>query len=195
MTWLDTILHENRKFRDVISPEALPKERQPYPYAIVTCMDPRVNLAAAGVTPFRPSGQIQSQVRVIQTAGGIADQRSLVIGIHMAGFKEIAVIMHTDCGCTMAYAKIDTIMANLRANLSARQWQEFNQLIGEPFRENLLAWLQAFEDPAEAVKKEVRAIKNYVFTPEHLIVHGLVYDLSDGTIAVIVNGYDSAGKL
>ena len=85
-------------------------------------------------------------------------------------------------------------MSNLKANLSSKQWQEFNNLIGEPLRENLVEWLHAFEDPSEAVRKEVMAIKNYVFVPENLIVHGLVYDLSNGSIEVIVNGYESCEK-
>ena len=194
MTWLDTILHENRKFQDGISPEVLPRERQPCQCAIVTCMDPRVNLTAAGVTPFLSTGEIQSQIRVIRTLGGIADQRSLVVGIHLAGIKEIAVIMHTDCGCRLAYAKIETLISNLKANLSSQQWQEFNHLIGEPLRENFVEWLHAFDDPTEAVRKEVMAIKNYVFVPKSLIVHGLVYDLSNGSIEVIVSGYESYEK-
>ncbi|MDP6180449.1 MAG: hypothetical protein QGG48_11205, partial [Desulfatiglandales bacterium] len=108
MNWLDIILEENGKFKKGLDTDALPKEREPYPYGVVTCMDPRVNLAAAGVPAFLSTGEIQSQVRIIRTLGGIADKRSLVVGIHLAGLKEIAVIMHTDCGCSLAYSKIDT---------------------------------------------------------------------------------------
>jgi carbonic anhydrase len=153
-------------------------------------MDPRVNLAAAGVLPFRLTGEIQSQTRVIRTLGGIADKRSLVVGIHLAGLKEIAVIMHTDCGCSLAYSKIDTIIENMQANLSPDRWEKFTETIGEPLREKLREWLQAFQEPNEAVKKEVEAIKGYPFVPESLIVHGLVYDLATGKIQIVVNGYD-----
>jgi carbonic anhydrase len=191
MSWLDEILEENKKFREGINTEALPQERQPYPYGVVTCMDPRVNLAAAGVPPFRLTGEIQSQARVIRTLGGIADKRSLVVGIHLAGLKEIAVLMHTDCGCSLAYSKIDTIIENMQANLTPERWREFKKTVGEPIREKLREWLQAFQDPQEAVKKEVEAIKGYPFVPESLIVHGLVYDLSSGKIEIVVNGYDS----
>lgn len=191
MTWLDTILEENKKFREAIDTDALPTQRQPYPYGVVTCMDPRVNLAAAGVPPFRSTGEIQSQVRIIRTLGGMADKRSLVVGIHLAGLKEIAVIMHTDCGCSLAYSKIDTLIGNMETNLHPEKWQEFKNLVGEPIREKLIEWLHAFEDPRAAVKKEVEAIKSYPFVPETLIVHGLVYDLSSGTIEIVVNGYES----
>jgi len=190
MNWLDKILDENKNFRKGVDPDALPKERQPCPYGVVTCMDPRVNLAAAGVPPFLTTGEIQSQVRVIRTLGGIADKRSLVVGIHLAGIKEIAVIMHTDCGCSLAYKKIDTLIANMKANLTPKQWQEFNNLVGEPLREKLIEWLHAFEDPKEAVRREVAAIKSYVFVPENFVVHGLVYDLSSGNLEVVVNGYE-----
>jgi acylphosphatase len=37
----------------------------------------------------------------------------------------------------------------------------------------------------------VMAIKDYVFVPANLIVHGLVYDLSNGSIEVVINGYVS----
>lgn len=191
MTWLDTILEENKKFREAINTDALPTQRQPYPYGVVTCMDPRVNLAAAGVPPFRSTGEIQSQVRIIRALGGMADKRSLVVGIHLAGLKEIAVIMHTDCGCSLAYSKIDTLIGNIETNLHPEKWQEFKNLVGEPIREKLIEWLHAFEDPRAAVRKEVEAIKRYPFVPETLIVHGLVYDLSSGTIEIVVNGYES----
>jgi carbonic anhydrase len=154
-------------------------------------MDPRVNLAAVGVSPFEPTGKIQSQVRVIRTLGSIAEERSLVVGIHLAGFKEIAVIMHTDCGCSLAYFKIDTLIGNMQSNLSTEKWNEFKGQVGEPVRDRLREWLHAFQDPRQAVRKEVQAIKDHPFAPASLIVHGLVYDLSSGAIEVVINGYES----
>ena len=189
MSWLQTILEENKKFRIGANVGALPTQRQPYPYGIVTCMDPRVNLAAVGVHPFQLTGEIQSQVRIIRTLGGIADRRSLAVGIHLAGLKELAVVMHTDCGCSLAYAKVDTILENMKANLRTEKWREFKEMIGEPLRDNLRTWLQAFQDPRDAVKKEVATIKSYPFVPESLIVHGLIYDLASGNIDVVINGY------
>lgn len=191
MSWLNTMLKENEKFQAKVRTDLLPTERQPCPYAVVTCMDPRVNLNAAGILPFEPTGEIRSQVRVIRTLGAIAEQRSLVVGIHLAGFKEIAVVMHTDCGCSLAYSKIDTLMQNMEANLSPEKWEKFKTFVGEPARDKLIEWLHAFEDPRRAVRKEVQAIKAHPFAPESLIVHGLVYDLSSGALEVVVNGYES----
>jgi carbonic anhydrase len=191
MRWLDSILEENRRFREQVRAERLPAEREPCPYAVVTCMDPRVNLAAVGILPFAPDGGIQSQARVIRTLGAIAEDRSLVVGIHLAGFKEVAVVMHTDCGCSLAYSKVDTLIENMQSNLSPERWNRFKELIGEPLRDMLREWLHAFQDPREAVRTEVDAVKNHPFAPESLVVHGLVYDLSSGAIEVVVNGYES----
>ncbi len=191
MKWLEEICKANGRFKEKINIDVLPTERQPCPYAVITCMDPRINLEATGIKPFKPNGELRSQVRVIRTIGGIGENRSLAIGIHLAGFKEIAVIMHTDCGCSLAYHKVDKIIENMETNLSTNKLEDVKDLIGEPFRNNLLEWLYAFKEPQEAVKQEVERIKESPFVPESLIIHGLVYDLVSGNIEVIVNGYES----
>ena len=47
----------------------------------------------------------------------------------------------------MAYARIDTLIGNMQANLSAGRWQAFREMVGEPLREKLIEWLHAFQDP------------------------------------------------
>jgi carbonic anhydrase len=188
--WLDSILKENEGFRKRLDEQHLPVTREPSPYAVITCMDPRVNLESVGILPFLKNGEIRSQVRIIRTLGGIAENRSLVVGVFLAGFKEIAVLMHTDCGCSLAYSKIGQIIENMQENLSSAHWEKFKKSIGEPLAENLRAWLHAFKDPKEAVVQEVKAIKKLDFVPDSLIIHGLVYDLSSGKVEVIVNGYE-----
>ncbi len=189
MSWLEEICKANSKFKEEIDINVLPVQRQPCPYAVITCMDPRINLEAAGIQSFKPDGKSESQVRIIRTIGGVRENRSLVIGIHLAGFKEIAVIMHTDCGCSLAYQNVDKIIENMKTSLSVDKFENVKNTIGEPFNENLVEWLSAFNDPYEAVKKEVETIKNSSFVPESLVVHGLIYDLTSGSIEVIVNGY------
>jgi len=83
MNWLEEICEANGRFKEKADIDVLPTERQPCPYAVVTCMDPRVNLEAAGIQPFKLNGELKSQVRVIRTLGGIADDRSLVVGIQV----------------------------------------------------------------------------------------------------------------
>jgi carbonic anhydrase len=190
MSWLDEIVKANQEFRDTIQTESLPTQRQPGPYAVITCMDPRINLAAAGIPAFTPDGASKSQVRVIRTLGGLAEPGSLLVGIHLAGFKELAVIMHTDCGLSLAHEKIDVIATNLEASLSTEQLAAFKRQVGEPFRDKLRAWLQSFEDPYQAVRDEVARIRGFAFVPHGLIIHGLVYGLASGGLEIVHNGYD-----
>ncbi len=191
MKWLNQICEANQKFQRRVDRKAMPVERQPCPYAIVTCMDPRINLEAAGIPPFDPVGHARSNVRIIRTLGGMGEGRSLAVGIHLAGFKEVAVIMHTDCGGSLAHQKIDTIIQNMAATLTTPQWEAVQALIGEPLRENMIAWLRAFRDPHQAVEDEVAAIASSPFVPASFVVHGLVYALNTGRLEVVINGYEN----
>ena len=188
--WLHQIIESNTRFTERIDTHHHPLQRESCPYAIITCMDPRVNLEAVGIPPFTHDGRLGSQVRIIRTFGAMSDHRSLVMGIHLAGFEEIAFMMHTDCGGQLAYTCIETLIDNMQTNLSDTQFQTFTQMIGEPFQEKLLDWLKAFDDPRDAVKQEVLALKHQPFLPQTLVIHGLVYDLSTGAIEVVINGYE-----
>jgi carbonic anhydrase len=188
--WLDTALSENAKFRARVHSDKLPVQRTPGSLAVITCMDPRVNLEGVGIPQFTEEGAGRSSVRIIRSIGAGAEGRSLVVGIFLAGIREIAVVMHTDCGCCLAYSRIDTIIENMQRNLSEAQLAEVKRIIGEPFRENLRGWLKAFQDPRDAARAEVAAIKALPFVPPNVIVHGLVYDLASGTVDVVVNGYE-----
>ena len=167
----------------------LPTQRQPCEHAIITCMDPRINLQAIGIPAFQLTGKSQSQVRIIRTLGAMCDDRSLLVGIHLAGIKEIAVMMHTDCGCCLAWYKTNKIIENLTTTLSADKLQKLNQELKSIEEQTLRKWLSAFQDPYQAVTEEVLSIKNKSYSPEELIVHGLVYDLQTGKCNVVVNGY------
>jgi carbonic anhydrase len=190
MSWLEELCQANAEFKNLVNPDYLPTTRQPGPRAIITCMDPRINLAAAGIPAFALNGASDSQVRIIRTLGGIGDSRSLLVGIHLAGFKELAVIMHTDCGLSLAHAKIDVIINSLGTGLQPARLTELKRQVGEPFRDKLRDWLYAFEDPYQAVLEEVARIKALAFVPESLIVHGLVYDLASGRLDIVHRGYD-----
>ncbi len=188
-TWLDEIRQANRRFEGRDTPEALPVARAPCPYAVVTCMDPRVNLEALGVPGFTAAGAARSQVRVIRTIGAMSEARSLVIGIFLADFKEVALVVHSDCGCCLAHSKIDKIIEAMDARLEPRQFAAMRSRVGEPFRAKLLAWLKAFEDPREAVQREIADLKAEPFMPADLVLHGLVYELATGKLEVVVDGY------
>lgn len=157
-SWLESIREENRNFTEKVNAEDLPTARAPGP-AVITCMDPRVNLAAIGIPGFANDGSNDSAVRIIRTIGAMAEERSLIVGMFLANISEFVVLMHTDCGCCLAHKNIDVIIGRMEERLPAEQFDSFKQKIGEPFRENLLAHLKAFEDPFEAVEKEVASIK------------------------------------
>ena len=189
MNWLDKLIDNNNKFLNNIDVRQLPIQRQPCEHAIITCMDPRINLKAIGIPTFKQTGQIQSQVRIIRTLGARCDDRSLLVGIHLAGIKEITVLMHTDCGCCLAWHKANTIIDNLKASLSAAKLQNFSEEL-ESLEEHVLRkQLKTFQDPYLAVAEEVESIKGKNYSPCDLIVHGLVYDLETGACNVVINGY------
>lgn len=188
--WLEQMLAANADFKARIQPDKLPVARAPGA-AVITCMDPRVNLEALGIPGFASDGAGASTTRVIRTIGGMAENRSLIVGLFLANIREIALVMHTDCGCCLAYSKIDTIIENMQKRLSPDAYATFKAEIGEPFREHLRAYLKAFADPYEAVQREIATIRELPFIPADMILHGLVYELSSGNVEVVVNGYEA----
>lgn len=187
--WLDQLQSRNRAFASRIQAEKLPVARAPGRFALVTCMDPRINPEALGIAPFGPQGSGYSDVRVIRTIGGMAEDRSLMVAIHLAGVSEVAIVMHTDCGNRLAKVKIDSIEESLERNLTESSRREFAAQIGEPFRENLVAYLKAFDDPRDAVRREVETVRRKAFVPANVIVHGLTYELATAKLSVVVDGY------
>jgi carbonic anhydrase len=188
-TWLDEIFEANERFLERNNLDKLITKRSPGTYAIVTCMDPRINLEAIGIAPLGNKVDPSSQVRIIRTVGGAVEPRSIVVARYLAGLKELTIMMHTDCGNSLAYKKIDILVENMIKQLEPERLKKFRTSIGEPFRERLLDWLKAFEDPQKAVKREVEDLRNYSIIPKDLVIHGLVYDVFTGKISVVVNGY------
>ena len=192
MNWLNEIAAANQRFQKQTNIDLLPVERKPCPYAVITCMDPRINLEAIGIPAFTSQGESDSQVRVMRTIGAIHENRSIVIGTHLAGFKEIVVLMHTDCGCCLAHSHIDRIVSNMRDSLSDQKFKEVSRIIGDPVNAYLSKWLHTFEDPKMAVRKEVKALRDSPFVPESTVIHGLIFDVQSGAIEVVVAGYDTS---
>ena len=91
--WLESILLDNARFRKRISLDRLPVQRTPGALAVITCMDPRINLEAIGIPGFTQHGSGTSSVRIIRSIGAMAEPRSLVIGIFLAGIREVVVLM------------------------------------------------------------------------------------------------------
>ena len=189
--WLSTLLARNAAFRASADPARLPIARTPGRYALVTCMDPRLNAAALGLDGFGTDGAGGGDVRVIRTIGGMADDRSLIVGIHLAGIREFVFVTHTDCGNCLAKARIDAIADSLRATMPDDDYKAFTASIGGDDPTALVAYLKAFDDPRAAVAREISAVRRKPFVPTDVILHGLVYDLATATLEVVVDGYDA----
>lgn len=187
--WLDRLRERNDAFQRGIDIDKLPVARSPGRFALVTCMDPRINLDALGIEPFAPDGSGFSEVRVMRTIGAMAEDRSLIVGIHLAGVREIAFVMHTDCGNCLAKAKIDTVIGSLSTRICEEDYNNFRASIGEPFSKKLIEHLKAFDDPHEAVIREIEIVRRKPFVPNDIVLHGLVYELETGRLEVVVDGY------
>jgi carbonic anhydrase len=181
----DAILKANEEFTRRIRSENLPA-RTPGRLLVVTCMDPRVNLEAIGVTQFARDGSNDSDVRVVRTLGGIGEPRSLLAEIHLTGIRQIVVLMHTDCGCNIAWSKADVILKNMSTSLDQDSLTKVRSLVGEPFDEGRLRdYLGAFEDPRLAVAAEVDRIRDLPFVPKDVQVFGFLYDTSTGKVEAV----------
>lgn len=83
--WLDEILKSNERFLIGTKYRKLNTQRSPGPHAIVTCMDPRINLNAVGIDSINKSEEFSSQTRIIRTIGGMMEPRSVVVAKYLAG--------------------------------------------------------------------------------------------------------------
>src|SRR4029077_7837140 len=103
---VDQVIAANEKYASVFGTKkdlALPPARR---FAILTCMDARVD-------PAKYAGLAEGDAHVIRTAGGRATEdaiRSLVISYKLLGTQEWFVVPHTNCGMELFS---DDIMAEL----------------------------------------------------------------------------------
>lgn len=165
--WLDALLARNAAFCARVDARDLPVTRTPGHVGLITCMDPRVNLEALGVEPFDSRGGSKSDVRVIRTIGAIPEDRSLIVGIHLAGISELAIIMHTDCGNCLAKQRIAAISESLTNRLHPKALADLKARVGEPWPASLVEYLKAFDDPREAVEREVASLPTKRDCPAH----------------------------
>lgn len=176
--WLERIVTANREFVTRFDAEDVATALVPG-RAVITCMDPRVDLAAIG----------SATVRVIRTAGALSEERSLILALYFADVTELVVLMHTDCGCCVTPDTVGPIVERMEARLTADAMRRFRSEVGEPFRERLVRRLRGFDDVRAAVEREVAAIRAFPYVPSDLIVHGLVYTVATGRVDVVVDGY------
>lgn len=135
----------------------IPPRRQA---AVVTCMDARIDPAAA-------LGIEHGDAHVIRNAGGVVTDdviRSLVISQRLLGTREIIVVHHTDCG--MAIFRDDEVKAQIEADTGLRP----------PFA------MEAFPDVEGDVRQSIRRITSSPYLPHTDQVRGFVYDVKGGRL-------------
>ncbi len=133
-------------------------------FAIVTCMDARID-------PAKALGLEEGDAHVIRNAGGIASDdalRSLVISHALLGTQEAFVIGHTDCG--MLTFTNEQLRDKLRDELDA----DATHIDFQPF-----------PDTAERVVASVRRLRESKLLPAGYQVTGFVYDVRSGRIDAV----------
>jgi len=146
---------------------ALPPAKK---YAVVTCMDARIDPASA-------YGISLGDAHVIRNAGASAKDalRSLVISEQLLGTEEIILVKHTGCG--MLTFKNSDAEGIVKKNLG----------------EEAVAELKAFGDDflpfpilEDAVKDDVEFLKGSKLIPEKIKISGWIYEVETGKVKSVV---------
>ncbi len=133
-------------------------------FAIVTCMDARID-------PARALGLEEGDAHVIRNAGGVVSDdalRSLVISHWLLGTQEAVVIGHTDCGM------VTFTNDHLHAKLADEAGADASGIDFLPFPE------------VEArVAESVKRVRDSDLLPDSFGVSGFVYDVHTGEISPV----------
>jgi len=137
-------------------------------YAVVTCMDARIDpIAAYGIS--------LGDAHVIRNAGGNAKDalRSLVISQQLLGTNEVLLIKHTGCG--MVTFTNEDAHAVVEKNLGPDGKKE---LAGLDF--------QPFPDLEKAVEDDVKLLKASKAIHDNVPITGWIYDVETGKVKQVV---------
>ncbi|PVH88302.1 beta carbonic anhydrase clade D [Cadophora sp. DSE1049] len=146
---------------------ALPPAKK---YAVVTCMDARIDPASA-------YGISLGDAHVIRNAGGNARDalRSLVISEQLLGTQEIILVKHTGCG--MLTFKNEDAAGLVRKNLGEEATAELAAFKGD---------FQAFPELEAAVKDDVEFLRGSKLIPDSVTISGWVYEVETGKVKSVV---------
>lgn len=176
---LDEVLAANKAYADTFGPKAdlpLPPARR---FAILTCMDARLD-------PAKYAGLSEGDAHVIRNAGGRASDdavRSLVISYKLLGTAEWFVIHHTDCGMEFF---TDEVIRGLLANsleTAALGPDGFRDVGRGPGSTEgaYIDWL-TIADQTGSVIDDVSRIRNHPLVPSDIPIHGYLYDVRTGRL-------------
>ncbi|KAJ2990614.1 hypothetical protein NUW58_g2857 [Xylaria curta] len=144
---------------------ALPPAKK---YLVVTCMDARIDPAAA-------FGISLGDAHVIRNAGASARdaQRSIVISEQLLGTREIILVKHTGCG--MLTFTNDDAHNLVKQNLGPAAAAELATLDFLPFPEL-----------DSAVKQDVEFLKKSTTVPDDVPITGWIYEVETGKVRQVI---------
>ena len=179
---LDEVLAANAAYADSFGAKAdlaLPPARR---FAILTCMDARLD-------PAKYAGLSEGDAHVIRNAGGRASDdaiRSLVISYKLLGTAEWFVIHHTDCGMEFFTNEVisDLLASSLEtAALGPEGFYDVGTGPGSPEAANI-DWL-CITDQTGSVADDVQRIRNHPLVPDGIAIYGYVYDVRSGRLVEV----------
>ncbi|HVX66079.1 MAG TPA: carbonic anhydrase [Bryobacteraceae bacterium] len=181
-TVLDEVLTANRTYADTFGIKAklaMPPARH---FAILTCMDARLD-------PAKFAGLSEGDAHVIRNAGGRATDdaiRSLVISHKLLGTKEWFVIHHTDCGMEAFTNEImrDLLSKSLEtAEFGGGGWKDVGKGPGSSAG-TYIEWLP-ITDQAQSIVEDVVRIRTHPLVPDYIPIYGYLYDVRTGRLKEI----------
>jgi carbonic anhydrase len=152
---IDELLNYNRTHGS--APQGAALQSQPSRrVAIVTCMDARLDFAAA-------LGLRTGEAHFLRNAGGVITDdviRSLAISQRRLGTTEVMLIHHTECG--MQSLSDDEFRAELQRDAG----------VAPAFA------IGSFSDVEADVRESILRVRHCAFIPHREAVRGFIYDLS-----------------
>jgi carbonic anhydrase len=181
-TILDEVLTANAAYADSFGSKAdlaLPPARR---FAILTCMDARLD-------PAKYAGLSEGDAHVIRNAGGRASDdaiRSLVISYKLLGTAEWFVIHHSDCGMEFF---TDEVIRGLLANsleTAALGPDGFHDVGTGPGSSEgaYIDWL-TIANQTGSVVDDVRRIRNHPLVPPSIPIYGYTFDVRTGRLVEV----------
>ena len=148
----------NRTYADDFGSKKDLKSKPTRRFAILTCMDARLD-------PAKFAGLVEGDAHVIRNAGGRASEdavRSLLISHKLLDTKEWFVVHHTNCG-------METVTD-----------EEINEVFDIKNSSNI-NWL-TFKDNKQSLVEDVLTIRNHPLVPKSLSIYGYIYNCSSGIL-------------
>lgn len=182
MSVLEEVLAANEAYSDTFGDKgelALPPSRR---FAILTCMDARLDPAAY-------AGLSEGDAHVIRNAGGRASDdaiRSLVISYKLLGTAEWFVIHHSDCGMEFFSneAMGELLAQSLEtAALGPDGFYDVGVRPGSTAGREI-DWL-TISDREQSVVDDVRRIRSHPLVPPGIPIYGYVYDVRTGRLVEV----------